>query len=131
MNIQNRVTLIGFLGKDPEVKTFDNGGKLCNVTMATDDSYKNKDGEKVSQTDWHNLVFRGALVDVVEKYLKKGSKVAVSGKIKYRTYEKDGVNHYVTEIQCDEMMMLSKNEGSAPAQSSHAAQETDETGLPF
>lgn len=130
MNIQNRVTLIGFLGKDPEVKTFDNGGKICNVTMATDDSYKNKDGEKVSQTDWHNLVFRGGLVDVVEKYLKKGSKVAVSGKIKYRTYEKEGTTHYITEIQCDEMMMLSKSD--APAQQSQPATSLDdESGLPF
>lgn len=102
----NKHILIGNLGKDPEVKTFENGGKVANCSLATTETWKNKAGEKVTETDWHNVVFNGALADVAEKYLKKGDKVMVSGRSKQRSWEVDGVKHYMTEIRVTDLEML-------------------------
>jgi single-strand DNA-binding protein len=108
----NRVILIGNLGKDPEVMTFDNGVKKASFSLATTESYKNKEGAKVDQTEWHNIVLWRGLAEVAEKYLKKGSQIYVEGKIKYRSYEQDGVKKYITEIYADNMTMLgSRREG--------------------
>jgi len=96
----NKVILKGNLGKDPEVKTFD-WGKVAKFSLATKESYKNKDGQKISQTEWHNVIFKGSICDVIEEYLKKGNEVLVEGKIVTRTYkDKNGVDHWATEIIC-------------------------------
>jgi single-strand DNA-binding protein len=113
----NRVILVGNLGKDPEVLTFDNGVKKASFSLATTESYKNKEGAKVDQTEWHNIVLWRGLAEVGEKYLKKGSQIYLEGKIKTRSYEQDGVKKYITEIYADNMTMLgSRREGSETQQ---------------
>ena len=103
----NKVILVGNLGKDPEVKYLDNGVAVANFSLATTENYKNKEGEKVSQTEWHNIVLWRGLAEVAEKYLKKGASVYVEGKIKTRKWEdKDGNTRYNTEILADNMTML-------------------------
>ena len=109
-NLRNRVQLIGNLGTDPEVKIFDSGKKKVKLALATSDNYRNASGEKVEQTQWHNIVGWGKTADIAEKYLKKGSEIAVEGKIQYRSYEdKNGEKHYITEIVINSLMMLGKN----------------------
>jgi single-strand DNA-binding protein len=91
-SLANRVTLIGNLGKDPETKTTDSGKKITHFTLATNDGYKNTEGERVNETTWHNIVAWNGLADIAGKFLKKGREVAVEGRIVYRTYEdKKGV----------------------------------------
>jgi single-strand DNA-binding protein len=108
-NLRNSVQLIGRLGKDPEVRTFDKGKKVANITLATNEVYKNQKGEKISDTQWHSLVVWGKLVDIVAKYLKKGSEIAIEGKLVHRTYETSGGDKkYVTEITVNDLVMLGK-----------------------
>ena len=103
----NKVILVGNLGKDPEVKYLDSGVVVANFSLATTENYKNKEGERVSQTEWHNIVLWRGLAEVAEKYLKKGSSVYIEGKIKTRKWEdKEGINRYNTEILADNMTML-------------------------
>jgi single-strand DNA-binding protein len=92
----NKVILLGNLSKDPEIKMFENGKKKASFTISTSDSYKNQQGEKVDSTEWHNVVFWGAAVDVIEKYLKKGNQAYIEGKVCTRSYDdKDGVKKYI------------------------------------
>lgn len=94
----NQVNLIGHLGNDPEIVKFDNG-QIAKVSLATSESYKDQQGNKVDKTEWHNLIFNGKASEVVEKYLKKGAKIYASGKIQTRKWEtKEGDNRYTTEI---------------------------------
>lgn len=103
----NRVQLIGLLGQDPEMKKFDNGGQIAKFSLATNESYKNDKGEKVTDTQWHNIVARGKTADIVEKYLKKGDKVMIEGKLTTRKWQtKEGETRYITEIVTTELMML-------------------------
>jgi len=103
----NKVILIGNLGKDPEVRYLDNGVAVANFSLATTENYKNKEGERVSQTEWHNIVLWRGLAEVAEKYLRKGGSVYIEGKIKTRKWEdKDGNTRYSTEILGDNMTML-------------------------
>ena len=103
----NKVILVGNLGKDPEVRYLDNGVAVANFSLATTENYKNKNGERVSQTEWHNVVLWRGLAEVAEKYLKKGASVYIEGKIKTRKWEdKEGVVRYSTEVLCDNMTML-------------------------
>jgi single-strand DNA-binding protein len=103
----NKVLLIGNLGKDPEVRYLDNGVAVANFSLATTENYKNKEGERVSQTEWHNIVLWRGLAEVAEKWLKKGSSVYVEGKIRTRKWEdKNGNTRYSTEILGDNMTML-------------------------
>ena len=105
--LRNRVQLIGNLGQDPETKTLESGKKVTKFTLATNDDYKNGEGQKVNETTWHNIVAWNGLADIAGKYLKKGQQVAVEGRIVYRNYEdKKGITKYVTEIVLNEMMML-------------------------
>ncbi len=115
----NKVILIGNLGADPEIKVIPNGAKVARLRLATSESYTNKEGERITNTEWHSVnVWRG-LADVAEKYLKKGDKVYVEGKLRTRSYEKDGDTRYVTEIEGDNMTMLgSRNEGGGSSQPS-------------
>jgi single-strand DNA-binding protein len=104
-NLRNSVQLIGWLGKDPEVKDF-NDRKKASFSIATTDSYKNQKGEKVEDTQWHNVVIWGKLAGIAEKYLKKGAEVAVEGKLVHRVYEANGEKRYITEININDMVML-------------------------
>lgn len=107
----NKVILIGNLGKDPEVRYLDNGVAVANFSLATTESYKNKEGERVSQTEWHNIVLWRGLAEIAEKFLKKGSAVYIEGKIRSRKWEdKEGNTRYTTEILADNMTMLGKRE---------------------
>ena len=107
--LRNKVQLIGNLGNDPEVKTLDSGKTLAKFSIATNESYKNAEGEKVTDTQWHNVVVWGKTAQIVEKYLTKGKEVAIEGKLTNRSYEtKEGEKRYVTEIVCNELLMLGK-----------------------
>jgi single-strand DNA-binding protein len=106
-SLSNRVTLIGNLGQDPETKTTETGKKLAHFTLATKEGYKNADGQKVSETTWHNIVAWNGLADVAGRFLKKGKEVAVEGRIVYRSYEdKKGETKYITEIVLSDLMLL-------------------------
>ncbi len=105
--LKNKVQLIGNLGQNPEVKEIKEGRKVAKFSLATNETYKNKEGVKVTDTQWHNLTAWGKTADIVEKYLKKGSEVAIEGKLLNRNYtDKEGVKRYVTEIQVNELVML-------------------------
>ena len=105
--LRNKVQLIGNLGQNPEVKELNGGKKVAKFSLATNETYRNKTGEKVTDTQWHNLVAWGKTAEIIEKYLKKGSEVAVEGKLLNRNYtDKEGVKRYVTEIQVSELLML-------------------------
>jgi single-strand DNA-binding protein len=105
--LSNRVTLIGNLGQDPEVKTTESGKKVTHFTLATSESFKNSEGQKIKETTWHNIVAWNGLADTAGKYLKKGKEVAVEGRIVYRTYEdKNGVTKNITEIVLNDLFLL-------------------------
>lgn len=105
--LRNKVQLIGNLGNDPEVKQLESGKSLAKLALATNEYYTNQKGEKVQDTQWHNLVAWGKTADLVEKYLKKGSEVAVEGKLTSRSYEdKEGKKKYITEVVVNEILML-------------------------
>lgn len=111
-NLRNSVQLIGRLGKDPEIRTFDSGSKRASFSIATTESYKNPKGEKVEETQWHNLVIWGKLANVAAQYLKKGTEVAIEGKLVHRSYETAaGEKKYVTEINVNEFVMLGNRKG--------------------
>jgi single-strand DNA-binding protein len=108
-DLRNRVQLIGNLGMDPEVKSFEGGRKLAKFSLATSQSYTNTQGERVNDTQWHNIVVWGKLAETAEKFLKKGSEVALEGKLTYHSYEtKDGQSRYITEIVTKEFLMVGK-----------------------
>ena len=110
MSLRNKVTLIGRTGKEVEITTFENGQKAT-VSLATTDFYKNAQGEKVEDTQWHNLVAFGKTAEILEKYVAKGQEIAIEGKIVNRSYEdKEGVTKYISEIRVEEILLLgSKN----------------------
>jgi len=103
----NKVILIGNLGRDPETRFLPSGSAVANISVATTDTWKDKtSGEKKEATEWHRVVFFGRLAEIVGEYLKKGSQVYVEGRLQTRKYEKDGQDHYSTEIIADTMKML-------------------------
>ena len=105
--LRNRVQLIGNLGNAPEVKTIESGKKVANFSMATNEHYRNAQGEKITETTWHNLVAWGKVAEIAEKYLSKGSEVAIEGKLVNRSYtDKEGVKKYVSEVEVNELLML-------------------------
>lgn len=105
--LRNRVQLIGNLGNAPEIRKTETGKKLVRFSVATNESYKNSNGEKVTETQWHNLVAWGKLADIAEKFLNKGTEVAIEGKLINRNYtDKEGVKKYITEIQVNELLLL-------------------------
>ena len=106
-NLKNRVQLIGNLGMNPEIKTLESGKKLAKFSIATNESYRNASGEKIEDTQWHNLVAWGKTAEIIEQYLKKGNEVAIEGKLNNRSYDdKDGNKRYITEIVVNELLML-------------------------
>jgi single-strand DNA-binding protein len=107
--IKNKVQLIGNLGNDPEIINLESGKRLAKFTIATNETYKNNKGEKVTDTQWHNVVAWGKTAEIIEKYLTKGKEVAVEGKLTSRSYEtKEGEKRYITEVVCNELLMLGK-----------------------
>jgi len=105
--LRNKVQLIGRLGQEPEIVNFEDGNQLAKFSMATDDSYKDSEGNKIDRTHWHNVVVRGGLVKVVDNYVEKGQEIAIEGKLTSRSYDdKDGVKRYITEIMCNELLLL-------------------------
>lgn len=106
-SLRNKVQLIGNLGRDPEIKKIDSGKKLAKFSVATNEVYTNSKGEKVKETQWHNIIAWGKVADVAEKYLNKGSEVALEGKLVTKDYlDKEGNKKYFTEIQINELLML-------------------------
>lgn len=105
----NKVILIGNLGKDPEIKTFENGNSIANFSLATNETYKDKNGDRQTRTDWHNIsVGVPGLVTLCQQYFKKGDPMYVEGKLRTREYEKEGQKRYLTEVQVDTIKFLPK-----------------------
>lgn len=110
-NLRNSVQLIGRLGQDPEVRTLTSGKKLTTFSLATSDYYRNADGDKVEDTQWHNIVAWGKVGEIAAEYLTKGREVALEGKLIHRSYENnDGEKRYVTEINLNELLMIGSKE---------------------
>nr|WP_297786851.1 single-stranded DNA-binding protein [uncultured Allomuricauda sp.] len=108
-SLKNKVQLIGNLGNDPEIIIMENGTKLAKFSIATNESYKNAKGEKVTDTQWHNIVAWGKLAEISEDFLSKGKEVMIEGKLMNRSYENnEGEKRYITEIKCNELLMLGK-----------------------
>lgn len=111
-NLRNSVRLVGNVGTDPKIMVFDNGKKKAQLVMATSESYKNAQGERIKETQWHNVIAWGQQAAIIEKYIGKGKEIAVEGKLVHRTYEdKTGKKCYTTEIVLNELLMI----GGAPA----------------
>tara|TARA_Y100001933_G_scaffold235679_2_gene257029 strand:- start:83 stop:520 length:438 start_codon:yes stop_codon:yes gene_type:complete len=113
----NKVILVGNLGKDPEVKYLENGTAVANFTVATSESYKDKEGKRIDQTEWHNVVVWRKLAEIAETYLKKGSQIYLEGKLRTRSWEdQQGNKRYTTEVVADTFTMLGKKEESQSSQ---------------
>ncbi len=109
MNVKNKVQLIGNLGQDPEIKTFDGDKKLAKFSIATNEIYTNNKGEKVKETQWHNIIAWGKTAGVAEKILRKGVEVLIEGKLITRSYtDKAGIKKYITEIEASEIVLFTK-----------------------
>ncbi len=106
--LRNKVQLIGNLGMNPEIKELEGGKKLAKFSIATNETYKNAKGERVTETQWHNLTAWGKTAEIVEKHLSKGSEVAIEGKLVHNTYtDKEGVKRYNTVVEINELLLLS------------------------
>ena len=118
----NKVILVGNLGKDPEVRHLDNGRAVANFSMATSETYKNRQGERVTNTEWHNVVLWTPLAEIAEKFLKKGNQVYIEGKLTTRSWDdQDGNKRYTTEVVGREMTLLGSREDNPGAGPSTAA----------
>ncbi len=107
--LKNKVQLIGNLGNAPEIKTLDSGKKMARFSIATNESYRNQKGEKITDTEWHLLVAWGKVADLAEQYLQKGSEIAIEGKLTHRDYtDNDGIKRYITEVEVNEILLLDK-----------------------
>jgi single-strand DNA-binding protein len=119
----NKVILVGNVGKDPEVKHLESNVSVANFTLATSENYTNKSGEKVTTTEWHNIVCWRGLATIAENYIRKGSQIYVDGKIRTRSYDApDGSKRYITEILADTIQLLGKKSEGASAEGAKAAQ---------
>ena len=134
----NKVILIGNVGKNPETKTFENGTKKVNFTLATTEFYKDKDGTRKELTEWHNLVCWRALADSAEKYLTKGRKIYVEGKLHTRSWDDDKGKHYITEVYANTITLLDKMENKpteqkveSAAQEPYSESAVDDGPFPF
>lgn|SRR5690606_2264980 len=123
----NKVQLIGRVGKDPESRNLDNGKTVTNFSLATSEKYKNKSGETVEDTQWHNIVLWGKPAEVAAKYVSKGDQIYIEGKLQTRSWEKDGVTKYITEVVGNNLVLLGG--GKAPAAETPSTE--DDSGLPF
>ncbi|MBM77479.1 MAG: single-stranded DNA-binding protein [Crocinitomicaceae bacterium] len=129
----NKVILIGNLGKDPEVRHLENGASVANLPIATSETYKDrKSGEKVTQTEWHNIVLWRGLADIAEKYLHKGDKIYIEGKLRTRSWQdQEGNNRYTTEVVADNLTMLGKiNDNSSGNNNGYSNEKTTANSKP-
>lgn len=133
----NKAILVGFVGNDPEVRYLDSGTPVANFRLATSENYTNKSGEKVSQTEWHNVVLWRGLAEIAEKYVKKGTQVYIEGRIRTRSWDdRDGNKRYTTEIVADSMQLLGKRgegfgaDAPPPQHSANAAGSSSTSGSP-
>lgn len=128
----NKVILLGRVGKDPEVRHLDNNLVVARFPLATDEFYRNKNGERATRTEWHNIVMWRQLAETVEKYVTKGQLLYLEGKIRTQSWEKDGVKHYTVEIDADTMRFISspRSEGQSTNAPAQPAQATPEVSLP-
>jgi len=128
----NKVILIGNVGKDPEVRHLDSGVAVSTFPLATSETYRNKEGQKVTNTEWHNIVVWRGLAEVAEKYVKKGNPLYIEGKIRTRSWDdKDGVKRYTTEIIADNMQMLgSKQSNEESSSAPEKAESVDVENMP-
>lgn len=138
MASMNKVILLGNVGKDPEIRTFDNGGKVANFSLATTEKWKDKNtGEAKSDTQWHNISASGPVVKVIEQYVKKGMSILVEGKLKQRSWEHNGEKKYITEVKVDSLTLVgNKNREVDPADRFNSpepvnAVPVEEDDLPF
>ena len=107
--LKNKVQLIGNLGNEPEIIDLKNGKKLAKFSLATNEYYKNQAGEKVSETQWHNIIAWGKLAEIIENYLTKGNEIVMEGKLTSRTFkDKSGKKKWITEVVCQELVMMKK-----------------------
>lgn len=135
----NKAILIGNLGKDPEIRRLESGATVASFSLATSESYKNREGERVTKTEWHNIVLWRGLAEIAEKYLKKGNSVYIEGKIQTRSYGDEGNKKYITEIVADQMTMLgskrdneeSQSQAPKPQNTGAVEQTNDDDDLPF
>ena len=105
--LRNKVQLIGNMGNDPEIISLEGGKKLAKFSMATNDTYKNGAGEKITETQWHNIIAWNKTADIIEKYVQKGKEIMIEGKLTTRSYEnKEGEKKYITEVVCNELLLL-------------------------
>lgn len=131
MSSVNKAIIIGNLGSNPEIKTFDNGDKIANISIATSEKWKDRNGDVQERTEWHRVSLRGKVVDVAEKYLNKGSKVYIEGKLQTRKYEQNGVEKYTTEIIAYNLTMLGGQSSSASQSSQAPPPPNDIDDSPF
>lgn len=123
----NKVILVGRLGRDPEVRNLENGASVANFTIATSESYKDKTtGEKKEVTEWHNIVLWRGLAEIAQKYLHKGDLVYIEGKLRTRSWEKEGVTRYTTEVVGDNMTMLGTKGGGNTSSSGESSRQSAE-----
>ena len=138
----NKVILLGNLGKDPEIRTLESGTKLARIALATNDYYKNKNGEMIERTEWHTVILWDRRAELAEKYLKRGSQLYVEGRLRSRSWDdKDGIKRYTTEVIADVINLVggrpSDGSGSAPPSNDHPTDPKDadippeEDDLPF
>lgn len=130
----NKVILVGNVGADPDVKTFDDNGKIANVNMATSENWKDKDGNPQERTEWHRVVFKGGIAGIVESYVKKGSKLYIEGKLQTRKWQdQEGKDHYTTEVVVDrggQMQMLDSVGGGSSNGSSAPVADNEQKSAP-
>lgn len=126
--MKNKVSLIGRVGSDPELKSFDNGNKVASFSLATSEKFKSKDGIVTESTEWHNIKIWNNIAEIASKFLKKGDLVSLEGKIKTETWEKDGQKQYKTTIVCDEIVLLPNKREETSQASQHST--TTEQELP-
>ncbi len=134
----NKVTLIGRLGKDPDLRYTPKGTAVCSFTLATNNDYNGEDGNLVKRVEWHNISAWSKLAEICSKYLKKGSKIYCEGRLQYDEYEKDGIKRYSTKIIMNDMQMLdtkgdgsNSSGGSGSVSDSPSSSQTDDSDLPF
>jgi single-strand DNA-binding protein len=126
----NKVILIGNIGKDPEVRYLENGNCIASVSLATSQKWKDKNGEAQERTEWHRVVFYQRLAEVVSEYVHKGSKLYVEGMLRTRSYDKDGVTHYVTDVIANQIQLLDGKSESGHAQSSSGTKKAGNNKKP-
>ena len=124
----NKVILVGNVGKDPDIRYLEGGTAVCSFPLATSETYRNRNGERITTTEWHNIVLWRGLAEIAERYVKKGTQLYIEGRIRTRSWDdRDGNKRYTTEIIADNMQMLGRKPDDAAAMVTQAAQAAPQT----